>query len=64
MIRQPTLILAGDDDPLIPIANPKLMHRLLPHSSLRIYPDGHLGLVTHADELAPRVADFLRQEHG
>jgi poly(3-hydroxyalkanoate) depolymerase len=61
MIRQPTLILAGDDDPLIPIANPRLMNRLLPHSSLHIYPDGHLGLVTHAHELAPRIAEFLRQ---
>jgi poly(3-hydroxyalkanoate) depolymerase len=60
MIRQPTLILAGDDDPLIPIANPRLMNRLLPHSSLHIFPDGHLGLVTHAHDLAPRVADFLR----
>jgi len=60
LIRQPTLILAGDDDPLIPIANPRLMNRLLPHSSLHIFPDGHLGLVTHAHDLAPRVADFLR----
>jgi len=64
MIRQPTLILAGDDDPLIPIANPKLMNRLLPHSSLHVYPDGHLGLLTHAHELAPRIAEFLRQQHG
>lgn len=35
------------------------MHRLLPHSELNVYDDGHLGLVTSADELAPLVADFL-----
>jgi poly(3-hydroxyalkanoate) depolymerase len=64
MIRQPTLILAGDDDPLIPIVNPRLMHRLLPHSTLHIYPDGHLGLLTHAHELAPRIGEFLRQNNG
>jgi pimeloyl-ACP methyl ester carboxylesterase len=60
MIRQPALILAGDDDPIIPIVNPKLMQRLLPHATMHIFPDGHLGLVTHADDLAPRVAGFLR----
>ncbi len=60
LIRQPTLILAGDDDPIIPLANAKMMHRLLPHSQLHVYEDGHLGLVTAADDLAPRVATFLR----
>ncbi|UGT55212.1 poly(3-hydroxyalkanoate) depolymerase [Nocardia asteroides] len=60
LIRQPTLILAGDDDPIVPVINAKAMHRLLPRSTLHIYPDGHLGLVTRADDLGPRVAEFLR----
>lgn len=60
LIRQPTLVVAGDDDPLIPLANAKLMHSLLPHSQLHIYHDGHLALITRADELAPRIAAFLR----
>ncbi len=30
LIRQPTLILSGDDDPLIPLANARLMHSLIP----------------------------------
>jgi poly(3-hydroxyalkanoate) depolymerase len=60
LIRQRTLILAGDDDPLIPVVNARIMHRLLPHSSLHVYPDGHLGIVTRAHELAPRTAAFLR----
>ena len=59
-VRQPTLLLAGDDDPIIPLANAKVMHRLLPHATLHVYPDGHLGLVTRAAELAPVVARFLR----
>lgn len=59
LIRQPTLILAGDDDPLIPLANARIMHRLLPDSTLHVFDDGHLGLVTSADELAPVVAEFL-----
>jgi len=59
-IRQPVLILAGDDDPLIPLVNARIMRRLLPDARLHVYSDGHLGLVTSADELAPRVAGFLR----
>jgi pimeloyl-ACP methyl ester carboxylesterase len=30
LLRQPTLVLAGDDDPHIPLANAYLMNRLLP----------------------------------
>lgn len=61
-IRQPTLILAGSDDPIIPLVNARIMARLLPSATLHVYDDGHLGLVTNADELAPLVADFLRPE--
>jgi poly(3-hydroxyalkanoate) depolymerase len=60
LIRQPTLILAGDDDPIVPLANAKIMAALLPNASLRVYPDGHLGLLTRAGELAPVVSGFLR----
>jgi poly(3-hydroxyalkanoate) depolymerase len=59
LLRQETLILAGDDDPLIPLANARLMHRLIPRSTLHIYHGGHLGLVTEASELAPVVDRFL-----
>jgi poly(3-hydroxyalkanoate) depolymerase len=31
-LRQPTLIMAGRGDPLVPLANAKLMHLLIPHS--------------------------------
>lgn len=60
LIRQPTLVLAGTDDPIIPVVNAKIMTRLLPRARLHTYPDGHLGLITSADDLAPLVADFLR----
>lgn len=62
-IRQPTLILAGDDDPLIPLANARILNRLLPNAQLHVYPDGHLGLVTSAHILAPRIAAFLKHPH-
>jgi poly(3-hydroxyalkanoate) depolymerase len=59
LLRQPTLILSGDDDPLIPLANARLLRRLIPNARLHIYHGGHLSLVTEAAELAPAVDAFL-----
>ncbi len=53
LIRQPTLIVAGDDDPLIPTVNARIMHRGIPNSRLHLYHGGHLALLTEAAELAP-----------
>ena len=58
-LRQPTLILAGDDDPLIPLINARMLHRLIRDSRLHVYHGGHLALVTEASELAPVVDGFL-----
>ena len=59
LLRQPTLIMHGDDDPLVPPVNAKIMHRLIPHSQLYIFHDGHLGLGTRAGELSQVVEQFL-----
>jgi poly(3-hydroxyalkanoate) depolymerase len=60
-VRQPTLILSGDDDPLIPLANARIMRALIPGARLHVYHGGHLGLVTEAATLAPVVEDFLTE---
>ncbi len=31
-LRQLTLILSGDDDPLVPLADAKIMQNLIPHA--------------------------------
>jgi poly(3-hydroxyalkanoate) depolymerase len=64
LIRQPTLLLAGDDDPIIPLVNARIMRRLLPDAELHIYHGGHLGLLTEAAELAPVVDRFLHRGSG
>jgi poly(3-hydroxyalkanoate) depolymerase len=61
MLRQRTLVLAGDDDPIIPVINARMINHLLPHSELHVFHDGHLGLVTRAAELGPIVASFLSE---
>ena len=58
-LRQPTLILAGDDDPIIPLVNARIMHRLIPQSELHIYHGGHLELAADAGHIAPVVEAFL-----
>jgi poly(3-hydroxyalkanoate) depolymerase len=61
LIRQPTLVVAGEDDPIVPLVNARLMSSLLPHGELHIYRDGHLGLLTSAEELAPVIVEFLNR---
>jgi pimeloyl-ACP methyl ester carboxylesterase len=43
-LQAPTLILAGDDDPIIPLVNARIMHRLIPNSALHVYSGGHVEL--------------------
>lgn len=59
MVRQPTLLLAGDDDPIIPLINAKVMARLIPSARLHVYSGGHLGILTESDRLGGIVEDFL-----
>ena len=61
-VKTPTLVLAADDDPIIPLAGSKLMARLLRRSRLHVvHQGGHLFLVTHAAVVAPTIEDFLRE---
>jgi poly(3-hydroxyalkanoate) depolymerase len=58
-LRQPTLILTGRDDPIVPAVNGRIMACLIRNSRLHVFDDGHLGLVTSATELAPIVRAFV-----
>src|SRR5215472_6942455 len=61
-LEHPTLVLAGDDDPVVPVVNARLMHRLLRRSTLHIYPGGHLELIASPSLLAPVVEKFLDRD--
>jgi pimeloyl-ACP methyl ester carboxylesterase len=62
LVRQQTLILAGDDDPLVPLVNAKLMASLIPRSQVRVLEDGHLFLFLRGAESAAAVNRFLSDE--
>jgi poly(3-hydroxyalkanoate) depolymerase len=58
-LKQRTLVMAGDDDPLIPLANARIMHALIPHSELQVFDCGHLFLLTRAERSAAAIREFL-----
>ena len=60
-VRQETLIVAGTDDPIIPVINARIMKALLPHSRLHLHSGGHIDLVHNAPELAPVIDKFLSE---
>ena len=61
-LKQPALVLAGDDDPIVPVINGRILARLIPHARLHIIPGGgHLFLLDRPAESAALVTDFLTQ---
>ncbi|MDT2004856.1 alpha/beta fold hydrolase [Rhodococcus opacus] len=59
LIRQRTLIVAGTDDPIIPLLNAHIMNALLPHATVHVHPGGHIDILTNATDLTPAVTSFL-----
>lgn len=61
-LAQPTLILAGDDDPIVPLINGRILARRIPRARLHVvHGGGHLFLLEEAGEMAAVVADFLAE---
>jgi poly(3-hydroxyalkanoate) depolymerase len=60
-LKQPTLIMAGRDDPIVPIVNARIMARIMPNARLEIIDDGHLFIVTRPAETAAIVEAFLAE---
>lgn len=59
-LKQPTLVLAGSDDPLVPPVNARILSLLIPNSRLHIVPGGgHLFMLHCLDQVIPVVQEFL-----
>jgi poly(3-hydroxyalkanoate) depolymerase len=61
-VRQPTLVLMGSDDPLVPVANGAILARLIPNARLEVIDDGHLFIIAQPREIARRIERFLQGE--
>lgn len=61
-VRQPTLVLAGEHDPIIPVVNGRILAALIPRAKLTVIPGGgHLFLIEQAEEAARHVIAFLAE---
>jgi len=59
-LRQPTLIINGDDDHFFPVKNEWLLYRELADAQLAIYPQaGHAPHQQHPEAVAAQVIRFL-----
>jgi poly(3-hydroxyalkanoate) depolymerase len=59
-LPQTTLVIAGDDDPIVPLPNGRLLARLIPRAELVVVGGGgHLFLLERADEMANVVTRFI-----
>ena len=59
-IRHETLVICGDDDPLVPVANGKMLAARIPRARLDIVErGGHLLLWDDAERVAPRIGRFV-----
>jgi pimeloyl-ACP methyl ester carboxylesterase len=51
--------MTGAADPIIPVANGRILAGRIPGARLEIVDGGHLFLLTHAAKMAARVNAFL-----
>lgn len=58
-IKQPTLVLMGRDDPIVPLVNGRILAGLIPNSRLVTIDDGHLFLLSRIHDIVPVIRDFL-----
>ena len=64
-IHQPTLVVTGDDDPIVPATNSRILTACLPNARLHIVPGGgHLVLFDSPAEVVPVIRDFLAADVG
>jgi non-heme chloroperoxidase len=65
-IDVPTLIIQGDDDQIVPLADSGVLQsKLIKGAALKVYPGAPHGLCsTHKDKVNADLLTFLRAQHG
>lgn len=60
LLRSPTLILMGEEDRVVPLANGHILAGLIPDSRLGVIGGGgHLFVLSHLDQTLARLREFL-----
>jgi pimeloyl-ACP methyl ester carboxylesterase len=61
-IDRPTLVIVGDDDPVTPLFNHRVIASLMPQARLhKVAGGGHLVLLDSAEQVGPVITSFLRE---
>lgn len=64
-LKMPSLIIMGDEDSIVPVANGHILNFALPDARLHIIEGGgHLFLVTRADETSQIIHGFLGDDEA
>jgi poly(3-hydroxyoctanoate) depolymerase len=59
-ISQETLVVCGDDDPLVPVVNARMLAQRIPHATLEVVERaGHLLLWDEPERIAPQIGHFV-----
>ncbi|MDN5795827.1 MAG: alpha/beta hydrolase [Intrasporangium sp.] len=59
-LTMPTLVLGGEEDPLAPMANARLLAARIPNAELRVVDrGGHLFPIDRAKDVGPLITEFL-----
>ncbi|WP_170783412.1 alpha/beta fold hydrolase [Ruegeria lacuscaerulensis] len=62
-LKMPALVLMGEDDPIVPVVNGRILANRLAHGKLEVLPCGHLFMVTMPEQTAQRVEQFIKDGH-
>ncbi len=59
-IQHETLVVCGDDDPLVPLANARMLAERIPRATLEVVERaGHLLLWDEPERIAPQIGQFV-----
>ncbi|TAF64984.1 MAG: poly(3-hydroxyalkanoate) depolymerase [Cytophagales bacterium] len=59
-LKQPALVMAGDEDPIVPLINAKILSSLIPNAKLEVFEGGgHMFMATSKEEAAELVEQFI-----
>jgi poly(3-hydroxyalkanoate) depolymerase len=58
-MKLPVLIMMGRDDPIVPVVNGRILASRLPNARLEVVGSGHLFILTHPEEAARTIEQFI-----
>ncbi len=61
-LKQPTLVVMGHDDPIVPLVNGRILTRMIPDARLEVMNCGHLFIVTLPHETAAIFRHFIAED--